>query len=522
MTQTDATVYVKTCYSGDMAHETLNFDSFLPEGQTLKPFQHVGVAYAVHQNQGGKGCFIADEQGLGKTVQAIVAAKVHAAVHGYAPKILIVCKNALKGNWEHEIGMFAPEWDVQVLAGTRPYHMTSQVAIISFNLLGRWADALVAEGFTSLIIDESHVVKDPKTGQTKAAVKIAQDIRSRNGFVVLLSGTPLLNRVVELVTQLEIIGRLAEVSPRPRKDNPTDRDWEYAFKFTFCAPKQNSYGKWEFKGGSKLDLLNTNMRDVCYVRRLRNDVLDLTDTHRIHTPLSLNGDLNRYWDVEANFTAKDPRSFVIELLTQLRKTVASCKIPAAIEWVKDFVEENPGKKLVAWAWHVDVQQELTAALNEAGIKAIYLKEWQDRGQIEEGKKQFNQGDAQVIVCSLQAHREGHTLVGNGSNVTDSLFVEQPWHPGAVAQAEDRINRIGREAAAVFAHTLIVPGTVDVWLEDLIAEKWAIVRAAADGSITDWDDDEMEKAVQARLVAHLMTKFGPDRFPVEDGKPADAI
>ena len=74
MTQTDATVYVKTCYSGDMAHETLNFDSFLPEGQTLKPFQHVGVAYAVHQNQGGKGCFIADEQGLGKTVQAIVAA----------------------------------------------------------------------------------------------------------------------------------------------------------------------------------------------------------------------------------------------------------------------------------------------------------------------------------------------------------------------------------------------------------------------------------------------------------------
>jgi len=64
--------------------------------------------------------------------------------------------------------------------------------------------------------------------------------------------------------------------------------------------------------------------------------------------------------------------------------------------------------------------------------------------------------------------------------------------------------------------------VDVWLEDLIAEKWAIVRAAADGSITDWDDDEMEKAVQARLVAHLMTKFGPDRFPVEDGKPADAI
>jgi hypothetical protein len=500
-----------------MAQETLNFDRYLPEGQELKPFQHAGVAYAVYQNQDGKGTFIADEQGLGKTVQAIVAAKVHADIFKYEPKILIVCKNALKGNWEHEINMFAPEWDVQVLAGTRPYHMTSQVAVISFNLLGRWADALVAEGFTSLIIDESHVVKDPKTGQTKAALKIAADIRTRRGFVALLSGTPLLNRVVELVTQLQIIGRLEQVSPAPRKNDPTLRDWEYAFKFTFCAPKQNSYGKWEFKGGSKLNLLNTNMRDCCYVRRLRNEVLNLSETHRIHTPLSLNGALDRYWDIEKNFVAKDPRSFVIELLTALRQEVALAKIPAAVEWIEDFFAENPGKKLVVWGWHVEEQKGITNALNAAGIKAIYLKGAKD---IEVAKKEFNQGDAQVIVCSLQAHREGHTLVGNGTNVTDSLFVSQPWHPGAVSQAEDRINRIGREAAAVFAHTLIVPGTTDTWLEDLIATKWDTFKAAANGTIATWEEDEMEQAVQARLAAHLLAKYGANRFP--DGKPEDAI
>ena len=489
----------------------INFNSYLPEGQALLDFQHVGVAYAVFQTQDGKGSFIADEQGLGKTAQGIVTAKVHAAAHAVTPRVLVIAKSSIKSNWEKEIRRFAPEWDVQVLSGTRPYEMVGNVAIISYNLLSKWADALIAEGFTSVIVDESHNVKDPKAQQTKAALKIAADVRGRKGLVLLLTGTPLLNRPVELVTQLRMIGRLEDIAPKPFKGDD-EYAWEGSFKFTFCGPTKNSYGKMEFKGASRLDLLNTRLRNECMIRRLRNEVLDMSETHRVQIDLSLNGDLDPYWALEENFVAKRPESFMLELLTALRAQVALCKIPAAVDWVLDFLADNEGKKLVVWADHIAAQQGITEALNAAGVKAIYWKGEQDKGRVEEAKAEFNQGDAQVIVASLKAHGFGHTLVGNGHNVTDCLFFEQPWHPGAVTQAEDRINRIGREAEAVFAHTLVVPGTVDVWLADLIAEKWSTFKSAIDGTEAEAEVQDIQKVMMDRLAAHLRAKYGEGRFP----------
>src|SRR5215831_14210309 len=132
---------------------TVNFDSYLPEGESLFDFQQVGVAYSLFQTRDGKGVMIADEQGLGKTRQAIVAARVHASIHRVPLKALIVCKSALRGNWERELNICAPDLDTQVLGGTRPYELTNSVAIISFNLLRTWASSLVQEGFNTLIID---------------------------------------------------------------------------------------------------------------------------------------------------------------------------------------------------------------------------------------------------------------------------------------------------------------------------------------------------------------------------------
>src|SRR5205809_328796 len=106
-------------YSGPMSNSgtvTVNFDSWLPEGETLFDYQHVGVAYALMQCADGKGSFIADEQGLGKTRQAITTALVRGS-----RKILVICKASLKANWQREIKRCAPEWETQILAGNRPY-----------------------------------------------------------------------------------------------------------------------------------------------------------------------------------------------------------------------------------------------------------------------------------------------------------------------------------------------------------------------------------------------------------------
>jgi hypothetical protein len=481
---------------------TVNFDSWLPDKVSLYDYQTAGVAYALYATAGGKGAWIADEQGLGKTMQAIVAAKVRGC-----KKIGIFVKASLKAVWVRELERCAPEWNVQVLTGKRPYEATAEVCIIQFDLLHTWADALVAEQFDCLIIDESHYVKDTKAQRTRAALKVAADVRSRRGMLLLLTGTPLLNRPVELVPQLMMMGRLQDVSPPPRYGT-SERDWEYAFKNTYCFSEQNSYGT-KYNGARWTDLLNTRMRNSCFVRRLRRDVLDMADAHRVATPLSLNGALDRYWDLEKHFVSKKPESYWLELLGALRKEVGRAKVAGAVDWVKDFLEETEedGKKVVVWTWHVAVGDSIAKAFPGcANMREFRSGSPEFMAEMD----RFNTDpECRVIVCSLNAHREGLTLVGNGHNVTDTLFCEQPWHPGAVSQAEDRISRIGQLAQERFTTTLQVPGTVDEWLANLIAEKWETFKGAIDGTVVEAQSDNMQAIVAAQLRDSVLAKVGPN-------------
>jgi hypothetical protein len=462
---------------------SVDFDYLLPPGRSLLPFQQVGVAYALVATADGKGAWIADEQGLGKTLQSLVVCKARGA-----RRILIIVKSSLKANWEREVNLAAPEWSCQILGGTEPYQPYAQCVIISFDLLATWADALLTFGFDALIVDESHYIKGAGTKRkpvqrTVAALRIAKDIRQRGGLVLLLSGTPLLNRPEELITQLDMIGRLRDITPRPCYSDD-DAAWAKSFKYTFCESHHN-------------DLLNLRMRSRCMVRRLRRDVLGMNDTHRVHTPLSLNGRLDAYKAIVERFQCqpKGPGAY-LKLMSDLRLAVGLAKVDAAVDWIQTFLIENPGKKLVVWAWHVKVQQAIARK-----VKGIYFGQYESGSQEQEAaKREFNEGQARVIVCSLEAHREGHTLIGTGHNVTDSLFVESPWGPGAVSQAEDRISRIGQEADVVFATTLVVPDTVDEWLVNLIRDKWSVFKAVADGTTPESQELDIQNIILGRLRA----------------------
>lgn len=473
---------------------TVNFDHLLPAGESLFDYQHVGVAYALvaTKTDPGKGVAICDEQGLGKTRQGIVTCKAYGA-----KKILVVCKASLRGNWLAEYQRCAPELSVELLRGPVPYEVSAQVSIIAFDSLSTWADGLVQEGFDALIIDESHYIKSAGSDKnpvqrTRAALKISEEIRRRLGLVILLTGTPVLNRPIELITQLQCIGRLREIAPRPRKNPEDERSWEFAFKFAYCGPTHNGHG-YEFKGATNLDNLNDKLRSSCYVRRLRTEVLGFNETSRFEVPLTLNGALDEYFEAENGFldylrrnkgaaaVAAAQQAETLVLLNTLRKLAGEAKVEAAVEWIESFLEENPNKKLVVFAWHIEVQKAIAKA-----VKGIYLGGVKD---IEVAKRQFNEGDARVIVCSLQAHREGHTLVGDGHNVTDVLFVENPWHAGAKSQAEDRINRIGQKSDHVFAWTLLAPAAaIDIWLHELVEHKRVVARGAADGRDVAIEDD----------------------------------
>lgn len=478
----------------------IDFNSYLPEGESLFDYQQVGVGYALVARR----TFIADEMGLGKTRQALVTAEVANAF-----PMVIVCPASLKGNWEREVARCLPNRTVQVLGGRNPYETYAEIIIVNYDILADWAAYLKPE---CLVLDESHYAKNPGTKakpvqRTLAAIALAQSVPA-SGLVLLLTGTPIMNRPVELVTQLRILGKLEEVAPRPLKGND-DYAWEGAFKFTFCGPRKNSYGKYEFKGSSNLTMLNERLRATCMVRRLRADVLNMNDTVRIEVPMALNGALDTYRQAEADFLSfvteeggaeaamKADRALVITRMNKLRMLAGLAKKDAAVEWVKNFFENNEGRSLVVFAWHKEVQQALVSAF--PGCAQITEK---TSGKVEAEKDKFLSGETNLIVVSILMGQAGHTLVGPNIDCHDVVFFQQGWNPGTMQQAEDRINRIGQTAQYVFAHNTLATGTIEEDLALIIEEKRQVFNAAING--TDLPEgDDIEGSVQEAVLARMM-------------------
>lgn len=462
--------------------QTLDFNGFLPEGVSLYDFQQVGVAYALVTGR----CIIGDEMGLGKTIQALTVL----AVKNAFPAV-VVCPASLKGNWKREIERALPGRTVNVLSGRKadPAQLGTDIVIVNYDILTAW-EALLAP--QALVLDESHYCKNPDAARTQAALALAARVPA-DGVVLGLTGTPLLNRPQELLAQLQILGRLEDITGPAKK--PAGK-----FLFRYCGPEDNGYG-YSFKGATNTEELNTRLRGTCLIRRLRADALGTNDTVRIPAYMSLNGALDTYRKAEADFIGflretegvaaaqKARQAEAIARLTKLRVLCGLAKVPATIEWIENWLDSNEGKSIVVFAWHREVQ---VALKEHFGCPAILGG--QNADATEAAKATFQAGGARVIVCSIQAAKEGHTLTA----ASDVLFVEQPWNPGTQQQAEDRVNRIGQTAKQCFAYSALAEDTVDEMVYQLIETKRATFQAVADGTPFDADDANVVGAVIAYL------------------------
>lgn len=482
-----------------MTTAALNFDALLPEGQSLYPYQTVGVAASCVLRRN----FIADEQGLGKTIQALTTAEVL----GTFP-IVVVCPPSLKANWVREISLRFPHRSFVATTGRKPHSVEGyDFVIVTYPNIAGWADFLGTIGARGLIVDESHRCKDPKAQQSKAVRALAAQI-PEGGIVLCLTGTPILNRPVELANQLAILGRLDDVVAPVRSETPwlADKDAEFVFKFRYCfnAAEKADKGRQSWDGAQNLPELHANLRATCFIRRDRSVVFpDFTDTIRQTTVLSLNGALKAYRSAEADLisylrktkgdeaAAKARNAKALVQINELLRLAGLAKVEAAVDYITNWLDSNEGK-IVVFAKHVEVQQALVAAFDCPHILG-------GEGDIAEAQKAlFNDGAARVIVCSLQAAREGHTLVANGT-CADVLFVEQGWNPGTHGQAEDRINRIGRTAKSVFAQYLLADETIDGWLFDLIQTKGQVFDTLIRGGASE---EQAEKSLQSEILAKL--------------------
>ena len=439
----------------------------------LRPFQKAGVAYALD----AKRCFIADEMGLGKTVQSL------AAIQGAdAYPVLVVCPASLKMNWEREVRMWLPGKTVHIVdnkAGVK----NADVVVINYDILAKQKDALKAVGFQSLVFDESHYVKTSGAQRTKALKEIAQAIPD-SGLVLALTGTPVLNRPIELVSQLEIMDRI------------DDFGGSWNFRKKYCAAKHNGYG-WDFKGSSNADELNDLLRRTCYVRRQKMDVLtELPAKGRYTAEVEMSPQaMAAYRAAEADtmvWLSDGERHESVDVLAQittLKRLAGEGKIEAACEWVDSFLDSTD-RKLVVFAHHISVVDTLAA---KYGGLRVAGKDSQEARQAAVDAFQ-NDPDARVIVLNMKAGGVGLTLTA----ASDVLFVEQGWTPAEHDQAEDRCHRIGQEDT-VSAWYLLAEGTIDDDIYALVAQKLLVVDAVTDG------DDEAQDSVLNDLVATLVRR-----------------
>ena len=421
-------------------------------GGELRPFQRAGVEYVVRARR----TFLADEQGLGKTVQALAALESDDAYPA-----VIVCPAGLKLNWRREIETWLPHRSVGIVSGRSGALPRADITVLNYEIVQGHRVALTARRPRALVLDESHYVKNPRAKRTQAVRRLA-DALADDAIRLALTGTPVMNHPEELIAQLRILGRLSEFGSGAR----------------FAR---------RFEGIGAEERIHWHLRRSCFIRRLKADVLpQLPAKRQVVVPVALENEREYRlaehdvvaWLREQPLDLSELESKVaaalraerLAQLNALKRLAARGKLGPALAWIHDFLES--GEPLVVFAGHREVQELVLERFPDA----LHILGRDSITQREAAVQAFQAPDGPaLIVCSTRAAGHGITLT-RASNVA---FLDLDWTPAVHDQAEDRCHRIGQHDA-VTAWYLLAAQTIDETMIELIARKRGIVGAVTDG------------------------------------------
>jgi SNF2 family DNA or RNA helicase len=465
-------------------------------GMQLFPFQRAAVEYMLRT----KRCLNASEMGTGKSGMALAALQAAGAFPA-----LIVCPATLKLNWRAEVAKWLPGRTVTVLSGTKPEaFLHGDIVVINWDILRSWQELLSTTPWKALVCDEVHMAKDRKALRSQALKALIRATAPEYRF--FLTGTPLLNRPVEITNSLDMLGYL----------RPVFGGWK-RFVDRYCAATETRFGL-NVSGANMalLPELNERLRSTCMVRHLKKDVLlELPAKTRADVPVEMDAKvLAQYrraesdiidWLCETEGSGKASIAMRAEQLVRintLRQLAAKGKLKAIISWADNFTGydrktgewDDNGDKLVLFAHFREVQD----ALQKAFPNAAYIRSDQSKESVEEHKTRFQTDPkCKLIICSLKAGGLGHTLTA----ASQVALAELDWTPAAISQATDRVHRIGQRDA-VTAWYLLADETIDNYMARLIHQKEEVIDAAVDGKLPGSVDEE---SVLDAVVQHLRSK-----------------
>lgn len=455
-----------------------------PNGKIYFPYQHAGIAFAA----GRDATFIGDEMGLGKTIQAIGVINLT-----NPEKVLIVCPATLKLNWKKELERWLVKpYRIHVLNSGEAFPVNVEIVVMNYDIASKYSKELRTVNWSLFVADEAHYMKNPKAQRTiallggKSATKeTSEPIKATKK--ILLTGTPITNRPIEIFPLVSFLwpGIFSNM-------------WHFAKRY--CAAFNTGWG-WDFSGASNLDELQDMLRANGMIRRLKADVLkELPPKTRQVVVLpsdSVSGLIKKevekakQFEVEIKRLQKEMRAakgqdetaykaavgrlrqahnIAFTEMAAIRKELAIAKIPFAVEYVRNMVED--GEKVVVMAHHREVVEQLQ---NEFGLEAVKLYGGMSEVEKSSNVDRFqNDPTCKVFVGSIHAAGVGITLTA----AQKMLFAELDWTPANMLQAEDRIHRIGQEGNALIQQ-LVFDGSLDAKMAETLVRKMEVIEKALD-------------------------------------------
>ena len=428
----------------------------------LRDYQKKGIQWLQMLHHYGFGGILADDMGLGKTLQAIAFLSSQLQENS---RVLILAPSGLIYNWADEFQKFAPNLDVVVVHGLKPYRETilaekHQIYVTSYATFRQDSEIYQDLSFDFLFLDEAQVMKNAQT-------KIAKTLRK---FVVpsvfALSGTPIENNIGELWSIFQIV--LPGLLPA-KKDFmklPAERVAQFIKPFVMRRKKEE---------------VLTELPDLIEVV-YKNELEDQQKAIYL-------AQLQQMQERIEHVTAAEFQRNRVEILTGLMRLRQICDTPALfmedykgdsgkLDSLRDLLSQiaEGNHRVLIFSQYRGMLDRIEEELPQLGLTSFKVTGSTPSQERQEMTKAFNQGECDVFLISLKAGGVGLNLTGADTVILVDLW----WNPAVESQAIGRAHRMGQEQA-VEVYRLVTRGTIEEKIQELQEQKRNLVSEVLDGT-----------------------------------------
>lgn len=484
----------------------------LPPGRELMAHQARMVEAAA---EGHRTFLLADEPGLGKTAQALLAAQVAGAY-----PLLVAVPNVVKTNWAREVEIWTPSRRATVLHGdAMDVDGFADVFVVNYEILDRHLGWLGQHGFRGMIVDEAHYIKNKTSQRSQNVLELAERIRKRvpRPLLMALTGTPLINDIEDFRAIWQFLGWIDDKKPLGELMAELDE--------TGLTPADRSF----------YPVARQIVVDMGIVRRRKVDVASDIPARRIaDVPVELEGEAGRSIrkaeeDLARRLVERYDRALETRRNQSLVEGIDHDLVRLVATWEREDISTESGEnvfgmlrrigqakaglaadyaaqlarnagKVVFFAKHIDVMDIAEETFATRGIGSVSIRGDQSKSAREKAIDSFtNDPDVQIIVCSL-------TAAGVGINLqvaSNLVLAELSWTDAEQTQAIDRVHRIG-QTEPVTAWRVIATQTIDTRVAELIGSKAGLAARALDAEVQEGDGgfDLQLEALVGLLTAAL--------------------